>query len=53
VNFYVEVLKIGTDEIVRRLGPHDERTAERVERGVSINLDHEKFYTRIVEDEQP
>lgn len=49
--FHVEVRRIGTDEVVRSLGPMDERRAEKVERGLHINLDYERFYTEIVSSE--
>lgn len=48
----VEVLVIGTDEVVRSILCDSERKAEKVERGVAINMDHENYYTRIVEAEE-
>ena len=49
MEFYVEVVKY-PDEVVKRLGPMSERKADRVDGGLNINLNHENFYTRIVED---
>lgn len=47
--WYVEI--VGADDVVdRSIGPFpSERGAERCERGVSINLDHERYSTRVVE----
>lgn len=45
---YVQVRKIGTDEVVKQMGPMSEHQAEKVERGVSINLNCEEYYTEIV-----
>lgn len=53
MKYYVEVVKIEEDEVVERMGPHsDERWAERIEDGVNINLNHEKYYTRVAEGEK-
>lgn len=52
--FFVEIRKYGStgeladDEVVERMGPMDERKAERVDGGVNINLNHSEFYTLIV-----
>ena len=48
MEYYVEIVKLDTDEIVKKMGPMPEYKAERVERGASINLNHEYYYTRIV-----
>lgn len=45
--FYVEIVKSSSGEVVKRMGPMSERKAEKVEIGVSINLNHEEFFTRI------
>lgn len=46
---FVEIVSHVGDNVVKTLGPYDsERTAERAERGVEMNLDHASFYTRIV-----
>lgn len=50
--FYVEIRPFTEDEGdpgFRRMGPMSERKAEKVDRGASINLNHEKYYTRIVQ----
>lgn len=49
--YFVEVVEDATGEVVKRMGPMSRRKAERVEDGVSINMNHEAFHTRIVEGE--
>lgn len=46
--YYVEIVSYETGEVVKRIECQSERSAERVERGVNINMDGEKFYTRIL-----
>lgn len=50
----VEIVQRATEdepeEVVETLTCATEREAEKVERGVNINLDHERFYTRIPEE---
>lgn len=46
---YVEIVEYVTDRVEKRMGPMSDRKAERVDNGANINLDHERFYTRIVE----
>jgi hypothetical protein len=49
--FYVEIRPYTEDESdpgFRRMGPMSERKAEKVDRGVNINLNHKDYYTRIV-----
>ena len=53
--YFVEIVEYETDEVALRLGPEiNERQAERLERGMNINLNHDRFFTRIdeVEDDQ-
>lgn len=51
MKFYVEVVRRQNDEVVKTIGPIDgERTAERTEDGVNINLNHEDYFTRIRKD---
>lgn len=47
--FYVEIVEKATGEVVERMGPMNERTAEKVKRGASINLNHKEYFTRIVD----
>lgn len=48
--YYVEIVHNETGNVVKRLGPMTERKADRVEDGVNEKLNHDHFYTRIVED---
>lgn len=48
-NWYVEIVDIETEEVVNRMGPFSERKAEKVEDGANINLNHERYYTRVVQ----
>ena len=49
--FFVEIVKYDKQEtVVKRMGPLSERQAEKVDRGANINLNHEDYYTRIVEE---
>jgi hypothetical protein len=47
---YVEIVEHSTAKVVERMGPMDQRRAERVERGANINLNRAEFFTRIVEE---
>lgn len=48
--WYVEIIESLTCEVVERIECSSERNAEKVEDGVSINLDWENYETRIVFD---
>jgi len=52
MNYYVEIVEDETEKVVSRMGPHSKRTAERIEDGAGINLNWDKFHTRIVEEEE-
>jgi hypothetical protein len=45
---YVEIVNTKTGEVVKRMGPMSERSADRVEDGANINLNHAEYFTRIV-----
>lgn len=50
----LEIRHIRTSHLVHRVDfehPRSERSAERVERGANINLNHERFYTVLVPEE--
>jgi hypothetical protein len=52
MKWFVEVVEHGAEEKIAKLIECDsERAAERVERGVNINLNHERFFTRLKEGE--
>lgn len=44
----VRIIELKTGNIVKEIEAGLERDAERVERGLNINLNHNKFYTEIV-----
>lgn len=46
---YVEVVEYETEKVVKRLGPMSPWKAGKVDDGLNINLNHERFYTRLVE----
>jgi hypothetical protein len=48
-NYYVVISEEIDGEYaeVRRMGPHSYHKAEKIERGVSINLNHDRFVTDI------
>lgn len=41
--WYVEITERATGKVIKRRGPMDERKAEKVCGGASINLDHDRF----------
>lgn len=46
----VEIVSYETGEVVKEFKPvSSERRAEKLDNGVNINLNHEKYFTRIVE----
>ena len=56
MNYYVEIVKMGTaakrEEVVKRMGPMNERKADLCERGAYRNLNHDLYYTRVVTDDE-
>lgn len=45
---FVEIVRKSSGEVVNRMGPFTERVADRVERGVLINLNHDEYFTRVI-----
>ncbi len=47
----IEITEVETHKVVETIdcGDKPERQVRRVERGVNINLDHDSFYTALVE----
>lgn len=44
---FVEIVEFPGDKVIERLGPYgSENAAEKADRGVNSNLNHERFYTR-------
>ncbi len=52
MKFYIEVIEYESGAVVSRMEASSERRAEKIDRGVNINLNHEDYYTRIVEEEE-
>jgi len=49
-HYRIEVVEYETDEVVRTLdGGVSEKHAEKVDDGLNRNLNHERFYTRLME----
>ena len=51
MKYLIEIVETETGEVVETMEATSERTAEKIERGVNINLNHEDYHTRIVEEE--
>ena len=49
MEYFVEIVEHKSEEVVKRMGPMPERKADMVDSGANRNLDHEHYYTRIVE----
>lgn len=49
--YVVQIVEHETEKGIKRFKPtQSERAAERLERGVNINLDHRHYYTEVVEE---
>ena len=48
--FQVEVLDFFTDKVVKTMKVNSLASAMRVDSGLNINLNHERFWTRIVDE---
>lgn len=47
--FFVEIVESASGGVEKKLGPYpSRRMAEKAEAGVCRNLDHERFYTRVL-----
>jgi hypothetical protein len=47
--YLIKIIELETGEVIETLEANNIRIAERIERGVNINLNHSKFYTKIEE----
>jgi hypothetical protein len=50
MNIYVGIVERDTGDVVKRIENSSHRRAEKVESGLEINLNHDEFYTRTVEE---
>lgn len=48
--WFVEVVDFDTNEVVKRLGPMSMNRAVLIDQGLTHNLNHARFFTRIVEE---
>ena len=51
--YKIKVIKTDTGEVVKTLETVTERAAERIERGLNINLNHADYYTVIEPQKDP
>lgn len=51
--YKVKVIKTDTGEVVKTLEAVTERAAERIERGLNINMNHADYYTVIEPPKDP
>ncbi len=49
---YVEIVEYVGSKVSKRMGPMGRAAAVKVMRGADINLNHKRFYTRIVNEEE-
>lgn len=49
MTYYIEIVSYETGDVARRMGPYAERKADKVDAGININLNHERFYTRLTQ----
>lgn len=47
--FKVEIVEYGTHKVERSIDCVSQYQAEKVDAGANINLNHDKYFTRIVE----
>jgi hypothetical protein len=48
MSFYVQVIEFESGKVERELGPYvNERLAEKADDGLTRQLNHERYYTRI------
>ena len=48
MEYYIEIVEFVSEKGVERKGPYTERQADRIDDGMNINLNHSRYYTRIV-----
>lgn len=50
MKWFVEVLDYDTNAVIERISCKSETGAQRTDDGVNINLNHDKFFTRVVSE---
>ena len=51
--YKIKVIKADTGEVVKTLEATTERTAERIDNGLNINMNHADYYTVIEPPKDP
>ena len=51
--YFVEIVKREPREVDTRMKAHNQRDAEKIQRGANINLNHKRYFTRIVSETVP
>lgn len=49
MSYTVQVIEYATESVVKEIPCNTEREALRVDRGLNMNLNHERFYTLVDE----
>lgn len=49
-NYYIEIVEFASEKVIERKGPYSEHKADRIDDGMNINLNHEKYYTRVIKN---
>jgi len=50
MTYLIKIMEHGKDEPEKIFTASSERSADRIDSGININLNHERFYTIITED---
>lgn len=51
MNYVVVMIERATGNEVKRSEPTSERRAKKIEAGMNINLDHDRFYVSVIAEE--
>jgi len=47
--YFVQIVEYKTGIVIKELGPHSEHKAEKIEAGLNIQINHESYYTKIIQ----
>ena len=53
VKFKIEVVQYDTLEVVKSFSASNSSSANRIDDGLNINLDHDNYFTRIIINTEP
>lgn len=51
-NYYVRIIQCDAFETEKEMGPFSAEKAAKVDAGVNINLDHYRFFTKIIQKDE-